>query len=432
MEPDRQVYATPGRHRFGGLVGFLSQKCENVVFPNPYNPSKGDMNVVVTVAHTNDVWVKESVGHHEHDPAIAWVETSSHTGFTVCARADEEYWHAVWDKTKGRHEHFVDIDYYAWQGSNQGTEHDISGYSPFGGAQSDSTLMILPGLRAGDIKCNEVPFGAKFSALNSIQRDTDHKYDPSPLVFGSIDRKYHRQDLNTIDRVAVTHWFNKITDDRFEVCFQAFSEEHEVPIHIKADVPPQATQCLKMTCKAKRTTPGRALVTVSHVSLEPHQSHRCGYDDPEKQCQCMCWDPISEDDIPVPQPLYFNWMAFQPAIHMRYNAPYRASGRHAASGSWKTYKSIIHEEAYIMCDIVPISATITQIPIVLASASVENAHNRVQHGLMTWIDEVHMTRFKVCTILSAEWFSGAIDDVKVIWDWVAFEDHPNIRESLAP
>jgi len=421
-----ETYATPGSHRFGGLVGFLSHRCENVVFPAAYDPSKGDMNVVVTVAHSNDVWTHQAIGHHEHDPAVAWVESSSHLGFTVCARADEEYWHKVWNNTKSRHEHFVDVDYYAWQGVQAGTEEDISAYRPFGGAQSGSTEMILPGLQAGESKCDTVPFGNKFRTLRL------NDGDPSPLVFGSIDRKYQKQDISTVDRVAVTHWLDEVTDDHFKVCFRAFSEEHEVPLNIKGGVPPEAIKCLKMTCTARETTPDRALITVSSSALEPHRQHKCAYDESDQACQCMCWDPISEDELPAPQPLFFSWMAFQPTIYGRYDAPYRASGRYTAKAEWATYESIVHQDAHVMCDMVTIAATVPERPIVLASASTKDISNHVQHGLMTWIDNIHLNQFKVCTVLSAAQFVGSIEDVEVIWDWVAFQPRHDIRESLAP
>lgn len=423
-----RTYPTAGQHRFGGLVGFLTHHCENVPFPESYDPAKGDVQVVTTVAHTSDVWAHHAGTHAEHDPVVSWIETSSHLGFTVCARADQEYWHAVWNSTKSRHEHYIDVDYYAWQGTS---DDDLRGFKPFGGALSGSTEMVVPTLNYGETACDTVQFPDNFKslALNSerVHYPANKNY---PLVFGNIDRK--SDDVHGVDRVAVTHWMDRIDDNEFEVCFRRFSEEHEMPSDLKFGIPGDATMCTYLTCTAQETSSKRVLIKTHSSGVEPHRNHRCEYEESKGDCVCSCWTPIPEQELPVAQPLFFSWMAFQPEAYMSYDAPYRAAGRHLAASEWVTYESVVHQKAWVKCEEVVLTGFLASIkPIVIASATCKDMKHTINHGLMTWVDNISFSKFKVCTVLSGKEYEGSIQDVSVVWDWAAFLEHSQPRNELA-
>jgi hypothetical protein len=106
--------------------------CAEAKFALPFDPTKGAVTVVASLAKYEMA----------HDAATVWVESTSETGFSVCASSADHL-------TASQHD--VHVDYFAWQGSegpwNQGSTN---------AAQGNSTAFAFP---AGETtRCQTIDF----------------------------------------------------------------------------------------------------------------------------------------------------------------------------------------------------------------------------------------------------------------------------------
>jgi len=122
----------------------------------------------------------------------------------------------------------------------------------------------------------------------------------------------------------------------------------------------------------------------------------------------------------------FNYLAFQhanPQLWFGNQKHYSGAGR-VPAGKWNLYpkKRVNGKSVYLNCKDVKFATPYQVPPTILVTANHQNDYNLdmagVHDALMTYVDDVYKTHFKVCTA-ELKMFDGIHKD-NVNFDWVAF------------
>jgi hypothetical protein len=182
-----------GVHRFSP-TGYNTLKCEDVAFPHSFDPAKGPVRVLTTVAHSQHTWIG-------HDPSVMWVEHASATSFRVCG-----YHQNIYERQWEHGNHNFNVEYFAWQGDNRAGR----GRTPWSGAQSGAARVRKGGWAAHSADasqtCQRVKFGKPFGRV--------------PMVVGTIDYASN-SNAAAQRRHATAHWIENIDEAQFMVCFRS-------------------------------------------------------------------------------------------------------------------------------------------------------------------------------------------------------------------
>jgi len=336
--------------------------CAKVTFPEEFDPTSGEMQVVASPKYR---------GLKQFDPLMVWVQGVTYQYFKVCVHASDELWRTYSDPHE--HKHFIDIQYYAWQGQRKGNE-TLMRYEytqpPFDGAHSAKTKLMpnwaekkmgKDGLTAHLARSTAYLFPRIGVYCQNITFDKE--LDEIPLVVGVPD--YELAHVES-PQCAIESWIGGITTKEFEVCIY-LSEKKKAPTDIY----------------------------YSWLAVE-HKNPKYTTD------------------------------------HM----PYLAAG-HEKNAGWRFDDAGDEEDMWISCREISYGRTYVIAPEVVVTANHQEVGENAEPGqhrmpVVSYVTDITLSEFRVCSRVWGE----KPGDKDLHWDWIAFPSSgvtkqiPTVSESV--